>query len=76
MLFSTNSTRFGISRRPGRLRRFWRAATRFARREDGMEALQTVMILSIAAVCLITVKVSWEWISEYFSVAMEIFLEL
>jgi len=41
-----------------------------------MEALQVVMIISIAAVCLLVVKTSWGWISEWFSLAMEIVMEL
>ncbi len=76
MRLSTNSIRCAVSRSSGRFRCLLRTIRRFARREDGMEALQVVMIISIAAVCLLVVKTSWGWISEWFSLAMEIVMEL
>ena len=39
--------------------------------EAGLEALQVVMILAIAAVALIAVKTQWETISTWFKEMME-----
>lgn len=39
----------------------------FHRNEAGLEALQVVMILAVAAVCLVAVKAKWPAIKEYFN---------
>lgn len=43
--------------------------------ERGLEAIQTVMILAIAAVALILVKSYWQYIAEFFTLAIDIFIE-
>jgi len=46
----------------------------FSSDQRGMETLQTLMILAIAAICLIVIKLWWEPLSEYFNSLFEIFL--
>jgi hypothetical protein len=45
------------------------------RDERGLEALQAVMILAVAAVCLQVIKYWWPWWREFFNLAIEVFLE-
>jgi hypothetical protein len=42
--------------------------------ERGLEALQTVMILAIAALCLLVLKVWWDPWSRFFKAIFEILL--
>ena len=44
-----------------------RAVRNFHEDEQGLEALQVVMILAIAAVCLILVKSKWTDIKSFFT---------
>ena len=39
---------------------------KFHQNEKGLEALQVVMIIAIAAVCLIAVKYKWDEIRDWF----------
>lgn len=41
--------------------------TKFHKNEAGLEALQVVMILAIAAVCLVVVKGQWPAIKKLFT---------
>ncbi len=43
--------------------------------EEGMEALQVVMLLAIAAVCLIAIRHWWIPISQYFNALFELLLQ-
>lgn len=49
-------------------------ASDFHNRSEGLEALQIVMILAIAAVCLVFVKAFWTPLSQWFVALIEIFL--
>ncbi len=51
------------------MQRFFRVS------EDGGEALQVVMLLAIAAVCLITIRQWWIPISGYFNALIELLLQ-
>ena len=56
-------------RREHVMQRFFRVS------EDGGEALQVVMLLAIAAVCLITIRQWWIPISGYFNALIELLLQ-
>ena len=47
------------------------AMRRFHAAEDGLEALQVVMILAVAAVALIAVKSRWDDIRDWFHSVMQ-----
>lgn len=47
------------------------AACHFHNDEAGLEALQVVMILAVAAVALIAVKTQWESISQWYKGVMD-----
>jgi hypothetical protein len=49
----------------------WRTVREFHNDEAGLEALQVVMILAVAAVALIAVKTQWNNISQWFKSVME-----
>jgi len=57
---------------PGNIRR---AVTRLLQCDQGMETLQAVMIIAIAAVCLIAVKVFWAELATWTRELTEIFFE-
>jgi hypothetical protein len=48
------------------IQRGLRSLREFHRNEKGLEALQVVMIIAIAAVCLIAVKYNWDKIRDWF----------
>jgi hypothetical protein len=43
----------------------WKALRSFHEDEDGLETLQVVMIIAVAAIALIAVKTFWEDIKEW-----------
>lgn len=47
------------------------AARRFHKNEAGMEALQVVMIIAIAAIVLLAVKSQWTSVKEWFDGLVE-----
>jgi hypothetical protein len=60
--------------------RTWKRSKHFAGSsmsdsEEGMEALQVVMLLAIAAVCLIAIRHWWIPISQYFNALFELLLQ-
>jgi len=52
------------------LARFKSTVAKFHKDEAGLEALQVVMILAIAAVCLIVLKSQWTKIRDWFTTNM------
>jgi Flp pilus assembly pilin Flp len=44
-----------------------RSLRNFHENEAGLEALQVVMIVAVAAVCLIAIKAKWPDIKEFFN---------
>jgi hypothetical protein len=47
----------------------------FHQDERGLEALQVVMILAVAAVCLQVIKYWWPWWREFLNLAIDVFVE-
>jgi hypothetical protein len=63
-----------------RISRYWKRRTQWAHRfltgsEAGVETLQVVMLLAIAAVCLITIRQWWVPISAYFRALIELLIQ-
>lgn len=58
------------------LRRTHRVSGRVDRCERGLEAMQVVMVIAIATVCLIAVRNQWPAIRDWFSELLTIVIEV
>jgi hypothetical protein len=58
-----------------RLKGNWARYSTWRRDERGLEALQTVMIVAIAAVCLLVLKSYWPGIRDWFNTLIEVVIE-
>lgn len=48
---------------------------RFHEEEEGLEAIQVVMIVAVASVCLLVIKEWWPVISDWVKQALDILME-
>jgi len=64
-----------------RITGYWKRRSHWVNRflsgsEAGVETLQVVMLLAIAAVCLITIRQWWAPISAYFRALVELLIQM
>ena len=50
-----------------KMRRLQNSIVRFHQDEEGLEALQVVMIIAVAAIMLLFIKMNWGKIKDWFS---------